>query len=70
MNRREILKQLSVIPLVGTTMTPDFFAGHVPSITEETKENIWNDIVEMMRQFESESGFESPCELLICTATK
>ena len=27
MNRREILKQLSVIPLVGTTMTPDLFAS-------------------------------------------
>jgi len=43
MNRREILKQLSVIPLVGTTMTPDFFAGRTtPSLSAE--ENIYRSI--------------------------
>jgi len=44
MNRREILKQLSVIPLVGTTMTPDFFAGHSSSVAEKAKENIYHSI--------------------------
>jgi len=44
MNRREILKQLSVIPLVGTTMTPDLFASQASSNTQETKENIYRSI--------------------------
>ncbi len=44
MNRREILKQLSVIPLVGTTMTPDLFANQAPAIKQKTKENIYRSI--------------------------
>ena len=44
MNRREILKQLSVIPLVGTTMTPELFASQASSIKQETKENIYRSI--------------------------
>jgi len=42
MNRREIIKQLSVIPLVGTTMTPDFFINRVSSQTQEAEE--WQDL--------------------------
>ncbi|MEN8229224.1 MAG: aminotransferase class V-fold PLP-dependent enzyme [Bacteroidota bacterium] len=44
MNRREILRQLSVIPLVGTTMTPDLFASRISPHAEETKENIYHSI--------------------------
>ena len=44
MNRREILKHLSVIPLVGTAMTPELFASQAPSIKKETKENIYRSI--------------------------
>ncbi len=44
MNRREILKQLSVIPLVGTTMTPELFAGRAPSRIRGSKENIYRSI--------------------------
>ena len=44
MNRREILKQLSVIPLVGTAMTPDLFANQASSITNRTEENIYRSI--------------------------
>ena len=44
MNRREILKQLSVIPLVGTTMTPDFFAGQAPPNKKGPTENIYHSI--------------------------
>ncbi len=44
MNRREILKQLSVIPLVGTAMTPELFASQDTSITKRTEENIYRSI--------------------------
>ncbi len=44
MNRREILKQLSVIPLVGTTMTPDLFAGKETSSAKDESENIYRSI--------------------------
>lgn len=44
MNRREILKQLSVIPLVGTTMTPDLFMGQVSPDTLSKEENIYRSI--------------------------
>jgi len=44
MNRREILKHLSVIPLVGTTMTPDLFASQASSIKQGTKENIYRSV--------------------------
>ncbi len=44
MNRREIIKQLSVIPLVGTTMTPDLFSSKVSRDTQKTEENIYRSI--------------------------
>ncbi len=34
------------------------------------KEKIWKEVEEALRQFETEQGFESPCELLICSAEK
>ena len=39
-------------------------------LDEEAKENIWREVEEVLRQFETSEGFESPCELLICSATK
>jgi D-glucosaminate-6-phosphate ammonia-lyase len=44
MNRREILKQLSVIPLVGTTMTPELFASQATSKMRGAKGNIYNSV--------------------------
>lgn len=44
MNRREILRQLSVIPLVGTTITPELFSGRSTSIRGKEKENIYHSI--------------------------
>ncbi|MFC2123225.1 selenocysteine synthase [Bacteroidota bacterium] len=41
MNRREILKQLSVIPLVGTAMTPDLLARQASSISKRAEGNIY-----------------------------
>jgi len=38
-------------------------------LDEEAKENIWSEVEEFLRQFETPEGFESPCELLICSAT-
>lgn len=32
------------------------------------KEEIWSEIEEVLRQFETTENFESPCELLICSA--
>lgn len=39
-------------------------------LTEEVKEEIWREVEEAMRHFETAQGFESPCELLICSAVK
>jgi hypothetical protein len=39
-------------------------------LDEEAKEKIWREVEDVMRQFETPQGFESPCELLICSATK
>ena len=44
MNRREILKQLSVIPLVGTTMTPELFANPVIGNANKDEENIYRSL--------------------------
>ena len=33
-------------------------------------EDIWAEILEALRQFETPGGFESPCELLVCSARK
>ncbi|MBS9718537.1 class I SAM-dependent methyltransferase [Pseudohalocynthiibacter aestuariivivens] len=37
---------------------------------DTAKAAIWSEIIEALKQFEDESGFESPCELLLCSATK
>ena len=37
---------------------------------EENQEKIWKEILEAMLKFETARGFESPCELLICSAIK
>jgi len=39
-------------------------------LNDESKKKIWNEIVDAMKQFETPQGFESPCELLICSAVK
>jgi len=39
-------------------------------LDDQTKEGIWREVVEAMRQFETLRGFESPCELLVCSAVK
>lgn len=39
-------------------------------LDEEAKEAIWREVEEAMRQFETPQGFESPCELLVCSAVK
>lgn len=39
-------------------------------LDDREKEEIWKDIKEALRQFETADGFESPCELMICSATK
>jgi SAM-dependent methyltransferase len=39
-------------------------------LDDEAIENIWREVEDVLRQFESQEGFESPCELLICSATK
>jgi len=44
MNRREILRQLSVIPLVGTTMTPELFASTITPVMQKTEDNIYRSI--------------------------
>jgi hypothetical protein len=33
-------------------------------------EDIWAEILAALKQFESPDGFESPCELLVCSARK
>jgi SAM-dependent methyltransferase len=37
-------------------------------LADEAKDQLWAEVVEAMRRFESVDGFESPCELLICSA--
>ena len=37
---------------------------------DREKEEIWEDIKEALRQFETAKGFVSPCELLICSAAR
>ena len=39
-------------------------------LDDEAKEAIWNEIADALREYESDDGFESPCELLICSARK
>ncbi len=35
-----------------------------------TQKNIWNEVIDVMRQYETKDGFETPCELLICSGQK
>jgi SAM-dependent methyltransferase len=39
-------------------------------LDDEASEEIWQEIEDALRQFETPQGFESPCELLICSAVK
>ena len=39
-------------------------------VDKETQGKIWKEIEEALRRFETAQGFESPCELLICSAVK
>ena len=39
-------------------------------LDDESKEAIWNEIADALREYEADDGFESPCELLICSARK
>jgi len=44
MNRREILKQLSMIPLVGTALTPDLLASQSLKFKDKQKGNIYRSV--------------------------
>lgn len=39
-------------------------------LDDEAKEATWAEIADALRQYETSEGFESPCELLICSARK
>jgi SAM-dependent methyltransferase len=39
-------------------------------LDDETRETIWMEIADALRKYETSEGFESPCELLICSARK
>ena len=39
-------------------------------LDDAAKDEIWAELEDAMRQFETPKGFESPCELLICSAAK
>ena len=39
-------------------------------LDNEAKEVIWREVEDAMRQFETPLGFESPCELLVCSGVK
>lgn len=39
-------------------------------LDEEAKEKIWEEVEEALQPFETEGKFESPCELLLCSAAK
>jgi SAM-dependent methyltransferase len=39
-------------------------------LTDDATEEIWRAVEDAMRRFETPDGFESPCELLVCSATK
>ena len=58
------------------SLFPTEFEHHTISFVEtvekaeEAKEKIWDEVEEVLRRFETPVGFESTCELLICSATK
>jgi hypothetical protein len=39
-------------------------------LDDEAKAAIWSEIADALREYETDDGFESPCELLICSARK
>lgn len=39
-------------------------------LDEETQEEIWREVEEALRRYESPQGFESPCELLVCSGAR
>jgi hypothetical protein len=39
-------------------------------LDDVAREAIWNEIADALREYETDVGFESPCELLICSARK
>jgi hypothetical protein len=39
-------------------------------LDDKAKEAMWTEIIGALKQFENETGFESPCELLLCSAAK
>jgi len=39
-------------------------------VVEEERQMIWAEVEEEFRRFEGPEGFESPCELLVCSGTK
>ena len=39
-------------------------------LDDEAKDAIWTEIEDALRRYETSEGFESPCELLICSARK
>lgn len=39
-------------------------------LDDAAKQAIWNEVTDAMRRYETADGFESPCELLICSAQK
>lgn len=39
-------------------------------LSDEAKAAIWREVADALRQFETPRGFESPCELLVCSAAK
>jgi hypothetical protein len=39
-------------------------------VPEQEREDVWNEVHEVLRQFESEGGFVGPCELLVASGTR
>jgi SAM-dependent methyltransferase len=39
-------------------------------LDDPAKDEIWQEIEDALRQFETPQGFQSPCELLVCSAVK
>ena len=40
----------------------------VSDLDQHSRQAIWREVVDALRQFETSDGFESPCELLSCSA--
>ena len=59
---------LGLVDEVGYLATAVGQAKKLAGLDEDAKEGIWTEVTDAMRQFETRDGFESPCELLICSA--